>query len=307
MLRRARLPLDDDQIARAVPMNRHYANTICRQLAAERLITRLRGGDGKLVNATAWLEEPTPPAIGHQTAPDSPPRRRRRPSGRSSNIQDLVSDFSGCVAFFEERQAFPGPSLYFHERAIERRRRHTTVGSLLDDERFLEYVYAVLPAWGMHRMGTQKAKVGEFAQIVAELRRTKKTLEELWPLRITTLPADKAHETAEAIWGVMTNIKVSTSNTQIVAGSKFLHHLLPDLVPPIDRQYTFSFFTGQKAVPDDRLALLTWFPQLAEIGTRCRTPIQEAIGRGGFMATGQAKVIDNAIIGFMQQRQFTGS
>jgi hypothetical protein len=27
------------------------------------------------------------------------------------------------------------------------------------------------------------------------------------------------------------------ARTQIVAGSKMLHHFLPDLIPPIDRQY----------------------------------------------------------------------
>ena len=30
----------------------------------------------------------------------------------------------------------------------------------------------------------------------------------------------------------------------MVAGSKMLHHLLPDLIPPIDRQCTSSFLTG---------------------------------------------------------------
>ena len=45
-------------------------------------------------------------------------------------------------------------------------------------------------------------------------------------------------------------------------------------------------------------------PRLANIGSRCQRPIQDAIGRGGFMATGEAKIIDNAIImGYMQQRR----
>ena len=155
----------------------------------------------------------------------------------------------------------------------------------------------------MHRMGPQTAKVADFRQITTELRNAAPELGALWPLRITALQADEVDDTAQIIWAVIARIKVSTSRTQIVAGSKFLHHLLPDLVPPIDRQYTFSFFTGQKAVPDDRMAFLGWFPLLAEIGTRCREPIQDAISRGGFMATGHAKVIDNAIMGFIQQRQ----
>lgn len=113
----------------------------------------------------------------------------------------------------------------------------------------------------------------------------------------------ESNEAAALVWDVIARIKVSTSRTQIVAGSKFLHHVLPDLVPPIDRQYTFNFFTGQKMVPSDRAAFQDWFPRLADIGGRCREPIRDAIARRGFMATGEAKVIDNAIMGFMQQLQ----
>ena len=36
-------------------------------------------------------------------------------------------------------------------------------------------------------------------------------------------------------------------------GSKVLHHVLPDLVPPIDRQYTFKFFYGRTllSIPEE--------------------------------------------------------
>jgi hypothetical protein len=65
--------------------------------------------------------------------------------------------------------------------------------------------------------------------------------------------------------------------------------------------HTFRFFTGQKQVPSgDQRAFLEWFPYLAEIGRRCRGAIETALDRGDPMATGPAKVIDNAIIGFMQ-------
>jgi hypothetical protein len=71
-------------------------------------------------------------------------------------------------------------------------------------------------------------------------------------------------------------------------------------VPPINRQYTFRFFTGQKVLAtSDQQAFLEWFPYLAEIGRRCTGAIDAAVLRGGLVATGPAKVIDNAIIGFM--------
>jgi hypothetical protein len=306
LIRQSDVPLDDDQIADAVQMNRIYVNTICRQLAENRLIVRSRSGGGKLVNVAAGRSELAPGQVP-SSSPDEPGRRRgprrRTTEQLAERIQTLTSTFAECVAVFEASQAFPGPSLYFHLRAIERRREHLTVSSLLEDNLFLEYVYAVLPAWGMHRMGPQAAKVGDFAQITTALRETAPTLQQLWPLRITTLTGQAARDAAALAWDVIAHVKVSTSQTQIVAGSKFLHHVLPDLVPPIDRQYTFTFFTGQKMVPSDRAAFLDWFPRLAYIGARCGGPIREAMARGGFMATGEAKVIDNAIMGFMQQRR----
>ncbi len=104
----------------------------------------------------------------------------------------------------------------------------------------------------MHRMGPQAAKVGGFAQITTALRQTAPALYQLWPLRITMLGGQEACDAAAIAWGVIAHVKVSMFRTQIVAGSKFLHHLLPDLIPPIDRQYTFTFFTGQKTVPNRR-------------------------------------------------------
>jgi hypothetical protein len=302
ILRRSRVALDDDQIAQAAEMNRVYVNVICRQLAADGLIARSQDAEGKLVNVAVAGDLGTSAAsVADETAG---PRARRRVAGRlAERIEALIASFADCVAKFEASEAFPGPSLYFHLRAIERRRKHQTARSLLDDQLFLEYAYAVLPAWGMHRMGAQAAKVGDFAQIVTALGQETPALQQLWPLRITKLSPQAASEVASTAWDIIAHIKVSTSRTQIVAGSKMLHHLLPDLIPPIDRQYTFSFFTGQKMVASDRAAFLDWYPQLAAIGARCQEPIYDAIKRGGFMATGEAKVIDNAIMGFMQARR----
>jgi hypothetical protein len=307
IIRQSPDPLDDDQIALAAQMNRVYVNVICRQLASEKLVIRGQGRDGKLVNVAAGRGQAVDPGLAGGSSPkqvvSSPGLRQRAAGQQSERIKGLVASFADCVAAFEASQAFPGPSLYFHLRAIERRRMHQTVRTLLDDSLFLEYVYAVLPAWGMHRMGPQAAKVGDFKQITNALRANAPALEKLWPLHITTLSGQAARDASVIAWDVIACAKVSTSRTQLVAGSKFLHHLLPDLIPPIDRQYTFSFFTGQKMVANDQAAFVDWFPKLADIGARCQEPIRGAIRRGGFMATGEAKVIDNAVMGFMQRRR----
>ncbi|MFC9250414.1 hypothetical protein [Amycolatopsis thailandensis] len=223
----------------------------------------------------------------------------------NQNIEDLVAGFAGWVEAFEARQGFAGPSRYFHDKAIELRRGYREASALLADVRFLEYVYAVLPSWGMHRMGPQKAKVAEFGEIVAALRQSEAEIVELWPFDITTLSEPDAMRAAELAWCVIERVRVSRSGTQIVAGSKFLHHLLPDLIPPIDRAHTFRFFTGSGYVRSDRHSFLEWLPRFASIGRRCAEPIIDVMAAPvgtRFMGTGKAKVIDNAIISFMQGR-----
>jgi hypothetical protein len=246
---------------------------------------------------TAHRRPAGPPAAAYRPVPARGRDRTRR------NVEALINGFDDYVRRFEAAGLFSGPSIYFHDRAIARRRSHTSVTALLADKQFLEYVYAVLPSWGMHRMGPQPAKVRNFDGLVASLHAVAPMLEELWPLHIARLPPGSADQVAERIWQVIARLRASTSRTQIVAGSKTLHHVLPDLIPPIDRQYTLRFFTGHTALATgDEKAFFAVFPDLVEIAERSHEAIGRALSRGGAMATGPTKVIDNAIIGFMRAR-----
>src|SRR5712692_7656591 len=40
-------------------------------------------------------------------------------------------------------------------------------------------------------------------------------------------------------------LELSESDATIVVNSKALHHLFPEFIPPIDRQYTIRFFTQE--------------------------------------------------------------
>jgi hypothetical protein len=64
-----------------------------------------------------------------------------------------------------------------------------------------------------------------------------------------------------------------------VANSKALHHLLPDLVPPIDRNYTLMFFVGCPYIYRRRDAdyFKALFPLFREIAVRCRADIRTRI------------------------------
>ena len=86
---------------------------------------------------------------GRVTAEGSQPPLRIRAADRArSNVEALVSGFAGYVSRFQAGNLFSGPSVYFHQKVIERRRLLGSLDALLADQQFLEYVYAVLPASG---------------------------------------------------------------------------------------------------------------------------------------------------------------
>lgn len=51
---------------------------------------------------------------------------------------------------------------------------------------------------------------------------------------------------AGRLWAVIERIELGPARAKLVAGTKALHHLLPELVPPMDGEYTLSFFFGHK-------------------------------------------------------------
>ena len=53
---------------------------------------------------------------------------------------------------------------------------------------------------------------------------------------------DEADDVATFIWDVLQQLRVGIGKTLPGANSKALHHLLPDLVPSIDRNYRLNFF-----------------------------------------------------------------
>ena len=178
--------LDDDEIADRLQMNRHYVNAVCRGLALDGLVLRTVGAGGKLVNSRTGQPSMSTPSTFTLT-----PIHRRltvtRADRAQSNVDALIDRFGECVSKFEQNAAFPGPSIYFHERALKVRAAHKSASSLMADTQFFEYVYAVLPAWGMHRMGRSAAKVGGFDEMVESLRLLVNPIQELWTLPLRTL------------------------------------------------------------------------------------------------------------------------
>jgi hypothetical protein len=157
------------------------------------------------------------------------------------NEDDLI-DKLNCYYdhSLEVLKEFGGPSIYFHIQSI--REQETNFLS----DRHVEMIYATLASWGMHRMGdpeNTKAKMVEFCEFKQSIVNQRKRLQDFVSLRMESCTREQYAEYLDRIKDTYCALRVSISDATIVAHSKTLAHLLPNLISPIDRQYTIRFFT----------------------------------------------------------------
>jgi len=156
----------------------------------------------------------------------------------------------GYERFVEEMrnnlQGWRGPSLFFHKRTINFLRElqqmpNFNYNQLLTDSTFLEYLYATLATWGIHSM--RGPFMIDFEQFSQRLQGIAENLDIIRNITLENVEEIGNHQ--QDILNLFNGIRITTANTILVANSKLLHHLHPDLFPPIDRQYIFRYFYVQ--------------------------------------------------------------
>lgn len=157
------------------------------------------------------------------------------------NEDDLIGNlkhyYDLSLAVLKE---FGGPSVYFHIQSIKEQE-----SNFLSD-RHIEMIYATLASWGMHRMGDPeetKAKMVEFVDFMKSITNQRERLKKLIPVRMDSCTDEQYASYIDELKEIYYGLGVSISDATIVAHSKTLAHILPNFIPPIDRQYTIRFFT----------------------------------------------------------------
>ena len=225
-------------------------------------------------------------------------RREATLSRIRERIESLCSSFDVYIETFNKLNLFSGPSLYFHFRTLDRLNEFREISYALNDNLYLEYLYATLTSWGLHRMGPGGAKLVKFDEFADSIRTQKNAIQSLEKIQLSELAKEKISYIVDALWDIMNKITVSASKTKLVANSKTLHHILPNLMPPIDREYTLRFFFNHKTINNrDEQLFREIFPLFHEIGIKCKKKINSHIGTG--FHTSFTKVIDNVIVGFV--------
>jgi hypothetical protein len=148
-------------------------------------------------------------------------------------VIDLVENCEKYHNYYYDKKTFSGPSLHFHIRALNASKTEKA-----------EMVYALLVSWGMHRMGGGP-QMNEFELFSGSLAFNFVSIQVLEDRGIENISEDDFN----LLENIFLNLKAMRSSKKIVANSKILAHYLPNLIAPIDNEYTFKFIFGTPRSP----------------------------------------------------------
>jgi len=216
----------------------------------------------------------------------------------NERVEKLSNNFDHYLELFNKSDNFVGPSIYFHHKTLGQRNKHKDVNSLSCDDLFFDYLYATLASWGMHRMGPGNTKLVDIEDIKESIKISIPSIEMLWDKSLLCSDISTINDIINILWNIISSMNVSVAEVKIVACSKTLHHILPDLVPPIDRSYTYNFIYNRTMLSiDEKEAFKEICSVMHEIGAKNKNYIMRWVGKG--FNTSPTKVIDNAIMGFV--------
>jgi len=208
----------------------------------------------------------------------------------------LIAEFPRWLDYFVQRGPFTKPAqLACHLKAMQLRGTHVTVAAAARDPHFVEALYETLKAWGLGSRGSDLRALPEFQ---AALVAATPSLALLEALQSDAEELD-VEQTIKAVWRTIEILGVVGNDAQLVAGTKTLHHLLPELVPPMDRAYTQQFFGwhnpqfqyGQEKCFRLAFAALTLVAR--------ETAPRRFVGSHPWHSS-VSKVLDNALVGLLR-------
>lgn len=209
-------------------------------------------------------------------------------------LRRLTSEFPRFVRLFSDRSPFTRAGQQeYHIATIRLRRELGSIEEALANDAFTHYLYLTLQAWGIGVRASTMVPEAEFVRIFRE------KADDIAQFEQTHIddPAINVSAVSEALWATIRNLGIVSNQAKIVPGTKALHHLLPELVVPVDRAYTQRFFNLQNPQfqYSQEKVFRRFFAAFVTIARRANP--RQYVGAG--WNTSQTKVIDNAIIGLL--------
>jgi hypothetical protein len=223
---------------------------------------------------------------------------RRKPSVEEVNkrIRILTSRFGDYVTAFDEDPAFTDDQLRHHLETCQlRNAEHRAVSAAAIDEQFLKSLWDTLRSWRMQARG---ARLVEWPQFRTRFGRCIRELEALDGLSLDSADLPVC-DVADRVWDLIEKMAISENSAKLVAGTKALHHLLPQLVVPMDRAFTGAFFGWNNY--NWQYAQVETLRSAFEVFSRISREVAPAKYIGKNWRSSRTKVIDNAIVAFCRR------
>lgn len=226
--------------------------------------------------------------------------RQRKIEEIERRIAEVTTNFSSYLDAYDQQVPFVRNGQYsWHRATINRRRIFPYVADAITDEIFLDDLYETLHAWGIGRRASFLVPRTLFAE---QLHHASSEISIFQNLRIDNPELD-VPATASALWRLISSLGVVENISRIVPGTKTLHHLLPDLMPPMDRAWTGTFFMWSATAPqyEQEQTFIRTFTHYAQIARSCE--VERYVGAG--WRTSISKLLDNAIIGYCKMNNIS--
>jgi hypothetical protein len=169
------------------------------------------------------------------------------------NVDALIADFDQFVEAYDRLVPFTRSGQYeFHRRTIDRRLAVGSVEAAIHDGQFTLLLYETLQRWGIGRRASRLVPLTEFRRTLVNHATQLRELE----LVTLELMTEGVQSISTSVAFLVSNLAVVENRARIVAGTKTLHHVLPNLVPPMDRAWTGAFFGWSVLDPQNNQALI---------------------------------------------------
>ena len=226
-------------------------------------------------------------------------RLPKMPTSRANQIREtvrlLIERFDRWLKVFDDNQPFSKyGQLEYHQETINLRLSFNSAADAIHDDNFLRSLYCrTLPAWGI---GVRASRLLPYSEFSTALRLRTNEIANLDGMKIYGSQLDVT-SVSRSLWQLISLLEIVENKAKLVACSKALHHILPELVVPIDRKYTRNFFGWHAPEFQDKQEQFFGlaFENFVEVA-RATNPAQY-VGVGWH--TSSTKVIDNAIVGLL--------
>ncbi len=166
-------------------------------------------------------------------------------------------------------------------------------------DEFIELVYVTLSAWNMNSRG---AKLNDIKVFKTSIIQSKAFFDKIRNETISNLSNNKSVE--KYLFELFQNIKlVYLNKPPLVTFSKTMHFFLPELIVPIDREYTLNYFYGNINVPKEKEKQFKMFIDIESMYSDYANEHNLEIYIDNIWNRSIPKVLDNMVIGYLRKKE----